>query len=125
MSAGDLRDMKTMLAQLEADGPFDHTEGLFSNKDPNGVLGTDLLGYVWRDQLIKKLKEDLEQEKNDHQGTKTETNKLRKQVADQLTNLKMTSTQEFAKLQTAFHEFQQEIGKDIVNLQKQMIQGDN
>ena len=32
MSAEGLRDMKTMLAQLEADGPFDHTEGLFSNK---------------------------------------------------------------------------------------------
>jgi hypothetical protein len=47
MSAEGLRDMKTMLAQLEAEGLFDHTEaGLFSNQDPNGFFGTDFLGYA-------------------------------------------------------------------------------
>jgi hypothetical protein len=120
MSAEGLRDMKTMLAQLEADGPFDHTEtGLFSNKDPNGFLGTDFLGYAWRDQRIKQLEEELEQEKNEHQGTKAETDRLRKKVADELTRLKITTGQEYAKLEAAYHTFQREIGKDILQLQKQ------
>jgi len=119
MSAEGLRDMKTMLAQLEADGPFDHTEGLFSNKDPKGLLGTDFLGYVWRDQRIKQLEEELKQEKNEHQGTKTETDRLRKQVAEELTRLKITTGQEYAKLEAAYHTFQREIGKDILQLQKQ------
>jgi hypothetical protein len=118
MSAEGLRDMKTMLAQLEADGPFDHTEGLFSNKDPKGLLGTDFLGYVWRDQRIKQLEEELKQEKNEHQGTKAETDKLRKKVAEELRKVKIAVGREYTKLETAYHTFQEEIGKDILKLQQ-------
>lgn len=118
MSAEGLRDMKTMLAQLEAEGPFDHTEGLLSNKDPKGFLGTDFLGYAWRDQRIKQLEEELKQEKNEHQGTKTETDRLRKQVAEELIKVKIAIGREYAKLETAYHTFQEEIGKDILKLQQ-------
>jgi hypothetical protein len=119
MSAEGLRDMKTMLAQLEAEGPFDHTEGLLSNKDPKGFLGTDFLGYAWRDQRIKQLEEELKQEKNEHQGTKAETDKLRKKVADELTRLKIKIGQEYGKLEAAHHSFQQEIQEDVIKLQQQ------
>jgi len=118
MSAEGLRDMKTMLAQLEANGPFDHTEGLFSNKDPKGLLGTDFLGYVRRDQRIKQLEEELKQEKNEHQGTKAETDRLRKHVADELTRLKIKIGQEYGKLEAAYHAFQREIGVDVIKLQE-------
>jgi hypothetical protein len=37
------RDMKTMLALLESDMPFDHTEGVFGNRY-EGTWGTDFRG---------------------------------------------------------------------------------
>ena len=63
MSDEGRRDMKTMLDLLEADGKFDHTEGLFSrftDADPEGFWGTDFLGYA---KIIKELKAELTDEK--------------------------------------------------------------
>jgi hypothetical protein len=37
------RNMKTMLALLESDMPFDHTEGVFGNRY-EGTWGTDFRG---------------------------------------------------------------------------------
>ena len=144
MSAEGLRDMKTMLAQLEADGPFDHTEGFFSNKHP-GRWGTDFSGRdfdlkVAEIALLKRQleeanaatrkekeeKEALQSENDGHQGTITtlqaETSALRKQVTKQLWHLKTTSREEFNKLVDAFHTFQDGISKHVHDLEVKMVE---
>jgi hypothetical protein len=143
MSAEGLRDMRTMLAQLEADGPFDHTEGFFSNKHP-GRWGTDFSGRDFdlkvaeiallkrqleeANEVIRKekeAKEALQSENDGHQGTITtlqaETSALRRQVAENLLHLKTTSREEFNKLVNAFHTFQDDISKHVHDLEKRMV----
>jgi hypothetical protein len=139
MSAEGLRDMKTMLAQLEADGPFDHTEGFFSNKHP-GRFGTDFFGRDFdvkvaeiallkrqleeANEVIRKekeAKEALQSENDGHQGTITtlqaETSALRSEVKNQLWHLKTTSREEFNKLINAFYTFQDGITKHVHDLE--------
>ena len=139
MSSEGLRDMKAMLAQLESDGPFDHTEGFFSNRHP-GTWGTDFSGRdfdakVAEIALLKRqlevaneairnekaAKEALQSENDGHQGTITtlqaETSALRKQVATALLHLKTTSREEFTKLIGAFQTFQDNIVRHVQELQ--------
>lgn len=61
MSDEGRRDVKAILAMLESDGSFDHTEGFLANTDPEGLLGTDIMGFA-RAKIINKLKADLAKE---------------------------------------------------------------
>jgi hypothetical protein len=129
MSAEDLRDMKTMLAQLEADGTFDHTEGIFGKTDPDGFFGTDFLGYARQrriDTLETQLAEEkkanetlqtqLEEEKKSHAGTKGETLIIRQKLATQLREMKQNIATEFDKVKSTFRVFQQNLEGDIHTL---------
>lgn len=128
----DRRDIETMLAQLESDMPFDHTEGLFSNRHP-GFFGTDFRGVEWSKKLaeIEALKEELaasrsqtdnlKAEMEGHKGTITtltdETKKLRTQLQHHLTALTSKSKSEFSKFSTAFQTFLHEIEQHVYDLQ--------
>lgn len=130
MSAEDLRDMKTMLAILEADGSLDHTEaGIFGNTDPDGILGTDFLGYARKKRIDtletklaaeKKAKEtlqtQLDEEMKSHAGTKGETLMIRQQLVTQLREMKQNSANEFEKVKSTFHGFQKKLEDDIHTL---------
>jgi hypothetical protein len=130
MSAEDLRDMKTMLAQLEADGPFDHTEaGIFAKTDPDGFFGTDFLGYARQKRIDtletqlaeeKKAKETLQtqlnEEKESHAGTKGETLIIRQQLATQLREMKKNIENKFDEIKSTFRGFQQNLEGDIHTL---------
>jgi hypothetical protein len=83
MSDEGRRDVKDMLAMLESDGPFDHTEGFFSNENP-GLLGTDFLGYAWRNRRIAELEKQLAEEKSKHDGT--QSSKASKTNSNQIEN---------------------------------------
>jgi hypothetical protein len=131
MSPEDLRDMKTMLSQLEADGPLDHTEGFFGDKHP-GMWGTDFLGHdfdakvseieVLKAQVAaeKKAKEtlqtQLDEEKKSHAGTKGETLMFRRQLVTQLRKMKDDNESEFQKVKSTFGEFQKKLENDIHTL---------
>lgn len=128
----DRRDIETMLAQLESDMPFDHTEGLFSNRHP-GFFGTDFRGVEWSKKLaeIEALKEELASSKAEtaslkaemegHKGTITtltdETKKLRTQLQQHLTALTRKSQTEFNKFSSAFQTFLHEIEQHVHDLQ--------
>lgn len=150
MSFEDLRDMKTMLAQLETDGSLDHTEGLLSwfatGRDPSGKWGTDFSGAVWNAKLseIERLKGELEEVKKEKEALQSqlesvneenkghtgrissieeEKNVLRIQVEKQLMVLKNVSLTEFASFNTAFHKFQEDITEEVLKIQKEVIGG--
>ena len=108
MSDEGRRDVKAMLAMLESDGPFDHTEGFFSNENP-GLLGTDFLGYAWRNRRIEELEKQLAEEKSKHDGTQAEAAKLRKLIATKLRTLKERSTAAFENVENAWKAFIKEI----------------
>jgi hypothetical protein len=108
MSDEGRRDVKAMLAMLESDGPFDHTEGLLSNENP-GLLGTDFLGYAWRNRRIAELEKQLAEEKAKHGGTQAEAAKLRKLIATKLRTLQGRSTTAFEHFEAAFRAFIKEI----------------
>jgi len=122
MSDEGRRDVKAMLAMLESDGPFDHTEGFLANTDPEGLLGTDILGYA-RAKIINNLKaelaketkskemlqQQLAEEKAKHVGTQTEATRLRQMIALKLRTLKERSTTAFENFEVAFRAFIKEI----------------
>ena len=128
----DRRDIETMLAQLESDMPFDHTEGLFSNRHP-GFFGTDFRGVEWNKKLaeIEALNEELaaarsetaslKAEMEGHKGTITtltdEAKKLRTQLQQHLTALTRKSQTEFNKFSSAFQTFLHEIEQHVHDLQ--------
>ena len=115
MSDEGRRDVKAMLAMLESDGPFDHTEGLLSNENP-GLLGTDFLGYAWRNRRIAELEKQLAEEKTKHVGTQAEAARLRQIITTKLRTLKLRSTSEFEKVETAFSNFQKELDDEVHTL---------
>lgn len=123
------RDVKAMVAMLESEGPFDHTEGVFdwfaTGRDPNGFWGTDISGKVWKSKLDRiatlereletekaakeSLQQQLEEEKANHGGTQAEAARLRKLIATKLRTLKVRSTGAFENCERAFRDFIKEI----------------
>ena len=116
MSDEGRRDVKAMLAMLESDGPFDHTEGFLSNENP-GILGTDFLGYEWRNRRIAELEKQLAEEKAKHGGTQAEAAKLRKLIAIKLRTLKEGSTKAFENVENAWKAFIKELDSEVHTLQ--------
>ena len=137
MSDEGRRDVKAMLAVLESDGPFDHTEGFLSNENP-GILGTDFLGYEWRNRRIAELEKKLEKEKAEkdllqsqldtinaentaHQGTiSTLTNDnmmLKRKLIEQFKSLQRSSVGAFRTFQDAYHTFIDGIERDVNELE--------
>ncbi len=116
MSDEGRRDVKAMLAMLESDGPFDHTEGFISNENP-GILGTDFLGYAWRNRRITELEKQLAEEKAKHFGTQAEATRLRQMIALKLRTLKGRSTTAFENFEAAFRAFIKEIDHEDHTLQ--------
>jgi hypothetical protein len=137
MSDEGRRDVKAMLAMLESDGPFDHTEGWLSwfatGRDPDGTWGTDIFGTVWKSKLERiatlereleeekaskeSLQQELDQEKSNHNGTQAEAAKLRKLIAIKLRTLKLRSTAAFENVENAWKSFIKEIDDEDHNLQ--------
>ena len=130
MSDEGRRDVKAMLAMLESDGPFDHTEGFIANTDPEGLLGTDILGYA-RAKIINNLKaelaketkskemlqQQLDEEKVKHVGTQAEATRLRQIITTKIRNLKLKSGSAFQNIQKAFSDFQNELDDEVHTLQ--------
>lgn len=110
MSAEGLRDMKTMLAQLEADGPFDHTEA-----GPGGLFDTDYSG-----KQRAKLLEDLALARAEVQKLRSEKTYLLGLAKKHLTFLLSTNTQRITDLRNALNSFEQEMRNDSVTLQQMM-----
>ena len=148
MSDEGRRDVKAMLAMLESDGPFDHTEGRISwfatGRDPDGIWGTDISGKVWKSKLdrIATLEKELETEKAEkealqlelsalkeeiegHQGTistLTEDKKrLQRQILDQFNSLKRSSVLAFHNFEDAYQKFIGGIETDVRQLQKEVL----
>lgn len=148
MSDEGRRDVKAMLAMLESDGPFDHTEGVFdwfaTGRDPDGFWGTDISGKVWKSKLdtIETLKKELETEKAEketlqrdlsalkeeiegHQGTistLTEDKKrLQGQILEQFNSLKRSSVLAFHNFEDAYNAFIRGIETDVRELQKEVL----
>ena len=142
MSDEGRRDMKTMLALLESDGPFDHTEVWLANTDPDGIIGTDILGYArakiinnLRAQLAEETKskensqQQLDEEKTKDVGTQAEAARPRQIIATKLRTLKLRSTSAFGNVETAFRDFQKELDDEVHTLQvengkRQIIRSD-
>jgi hypothetical protein len=110
MSAEGLRDMKTMLAQLEADGPFDHTEA-----GPGGLFDTDYSG-----KKRAKLLDDLALARAEVQKLRSEKTYLLGLAKKHLTFLLSTNTQKITDLRNALNAFEQEMRNDSVTLQQMM-----
>ena len=144
MSDEGRRDVKTMLAMLESDGPFDHTEGRISwfatGRDPDGKWGTDISGEVWKSKLDRiatlemelekaKAEKDLLQSQLDtinaentaHQGTiSTLTNDnmmLKRKLIEQFKSLQRSSVVAFRTFQDAYHTFIDGIERDVNELE--------
>jgi hypothetical protein len=145
MSDEGRRDVKAMLAMLESDGPFDHTEGWLSwfatGRDPDGTWGTDIFGTVWKSKLerIATLEMELEKEREEketlqrdltalkeeiegHQGTiSTLTNDnmmLKRKLIEQFKSLQRSSVVAFRTFQDAYHTFIDGIERDVNELEK-------
>jgi len=110
MSAEGLRDMKTMLAQLEADGPFDHTEA-----GPGGLFDTDYSG-----KQRAKLQDELVIARAEVQKLRSEKTYLLGLAKKHLTFLLSTNTQRITDLRNALNAFEQELRTDSVTLQQMM-----
>ena len=126
------RDVKAMVAMLESDGPFDHTEGRLSwfatGRDPDGLWGTDISGKVWRSKIDRiatlereletekiakeSLQQQLDEEKANHGGTQAEAARLRKLIATKLRTLKVRSTAAFDNVAIAWKAFITELDHD-------------
>ena len=144
MSDEGRRDVKAMLAMLESDGSFDHTEGKLdwfaTGRDPDGFWGTDISGKVWKSKLerIATLERDLETEKAEkaalqlelsalkeeiegHQGTiSTLTNDnmiLKRKLIEQFKSLQRSSVVAFRTFQDAYHTFIDGIERDVNELE--------
>ena len=112
MSDEGLRDMKTMLAMLESDGPFDHTE---AGGKPGGLLDLDYSGT----QRIK-LQADLATANAQIQQLISERNYLQGITQKHLTYLLSTSSQAIVGLRNALDVFEKEMRSDSVKLQQMM-----
>ena len=112
MSDEGLRDMKTMLAMLESDGPFDHTE---AGGKPGGLLDLDYSGT----QRIK-LQEDLATANAQIQQLISERNYLQGITQKHLTYLLSTSSKAIVGLRNALDVFEKEMRSDSVKLQQMM-----
>jgi len=110
MSAEGLRDMKTMLAQLEADGPFDHTEA-----GPGGLFDTDYSG-----KQRAKLQDQLVIARAEVEKLRSEKTYLLGLATKHLTFLLSTNTQRITDLRNALNAFEQEMRNDSVTLQQMM-----
>ena len=108
MSAEGLRDMKTMLAQLEADGPFDHTEA-------GGLFDTDYSG-----RQRKQLQDELAIARAEVEKLRSEKTYLLGLAKKHLTFLLSTNTQKITDLRNALNTFEEEMRNDSVTLQQMM-----
>jgi len=109
MSAEGTRDMKKMLARLEAHGPFDHTEagGWLPDTDYSGAerakLRADLTLAEARIRVLESEKAYLE------------TIALR-----HLKFLSLTSSQTITHFRAALNSFEQELQSDNAKVQEMM-----
>lgn len=110
MSAEGLRDMKTMLAQLEADGPFDHTEA-----GPGGLFDTDYSG-----KQRAKLQEDLAIARAEVQKLRSERTYLLELAQKHLMILLSGSTQRITDFKNALNDFEKALRSDNAMLQRMM-----
>jgi hypothetical protein len=108
MSAEGLRDMKTMLAQLEADGPFDHTEA-------GGFFDTDFSG-----EKRAKLQNELVIARAEVEKLRSEKTYLLGLATKHLTFLLSTNTQRITDFRKALDAFEQEMRNDSAKLQQMM-----
>ena len=108
MSAEGLRDMKTMLAQLEADGPFDHTEA-------GGLFDTDYSG-----RQRKQLQDELVIARAEVGKLTSEKTYLLGLAQKHLTFLLSTNTQRITDFRNALNAFQEAMSNDSAKLQQMM-----
>ena len=108
MSAEGLRDMKTMLAQLEAKGPFDDTEA-------GGLFDTDFRG-----KKREKLEADLTLARAEVQKLRSEKSYLLGLAKKHLTFLLSTNTQRISDLRNALNTFEETLRTDSQILQQMM-----
>ncbi len=112
MSAEGAHHMKKMLAQLEAHGPFDHTEagGWFPDTDYSG-------------EERAKLRADLNIAGARIRELESERAYLQKIAQKHLQLLSLTSSQTIPHFRAALHSFEQQLQSDMANVQH-MINAD-
>ncbi len=109
MSAEGTRDMKKMLARLEAHGPFDHTEA-------GGWLpDTDYSGNE-----RAKLRADLTLAEARIQKLQSERAYLETIALRHLKFLSLTSSQTITHFRAALNSFEQELQSDNAKVQEMM-----
>ena len=112
MSDEGRRDVKAMLAMLESDGPFDHTE---AGGKPGGLLDLDYSGT----KRIK-LQADLATANAQIQKLISERSYLQGLTQKHLTYLLSTSSQAIVGLRNALDVFEKEMRSDGAKLQQMM-----
>jgi Spy/CpxP family protein refolding chaperone len=106
MSAEGTRDMKKMLARLEAHGPFDHTEagGWLPDTDITGTQRT-------------KLRADLTLAEARIRVLESERAYLTTLAQRHLKFLSLTSTQTITHFRNALNSFEHELQSDMAQVQ--------
>jgi hypothetical protein len=108
MSAEGIRDMKKMLAQLEAHGTFDHTEA-------GGFLDTDYSG-----KERTQLRADLTLASAKIQKLESERTYLQTLAQKHLKFFLLTSTHTITHFRGALNDFETELRSDSAKLQQMM-----
>ena len=108
MSAEGTRDMKKMLAQLEAHGPFDHTEA-------GGLFNTDYSGAQ-----RAQLQADLTLAEAKIQKLESERTYLHTLAQKHLTFLLSNCSQTITHFRGALNAFEKELQSDSEKLQHMM-----
>ncbi len=111
MSAEGTRDMKKMLSQLEAHGPFDHTEA------PGGSWLPDT-DYWGKERA--KLKADLTLTEVRIRVLESERTWLQTQAQTHLSFLLSTSTQTITHFRAALNAFETELRSDSAKVHHMM-----
>jgi hypothetical protein len=109
MSAEGTRDMKKMLAQLEAHGPFDHTEagGWLPDTDYSGKARAQLkASLTLAEARIQKLE--------------SERAYLQTIAQRHLQFLSLTSSQTIPHFRAALNSFEKELQSDSAKVQQMM-----
>ena len=111
MSAEGAHHMKKMLAQLEAHGPFDHTEA------PGGSWLPDT--DYWGNERAK-LRTDLTRAETRIHELESERAYLQKITQKHLQLLSLTSSQTIPHFRAALNSFEQQLQSDMAKVQQMM-----